>query len=267
MIKKTEIIVANPAGNITIFVKSKTKRSDYQKVAKALLGQTDYRAEQVAFILEDGRIEMSGMEFCGNATRSYGLILSADNKGHALANNSYMNMVSISGTKEPLKTISNPSTGFSKVEMPLPISIKNYTLEDSTLVDFEGIVHLVLNTNKYPLSSFDKIKDEFYKSNNPPAFGIMYYDKTKSFMTPIVYVRDVNTTFHEGSCGSGTVALTASLTKEFVSGEYRFEIKQPDGIIASSVTKNNNKISTITIEGIVEIIDKNIVDINLEEDL
>ncbi len=81
-IMKLDIIVAYPAGNITIFVITPVSRILYQNVAEKLLSIERYHAEQVAFIMpspekkgSDGRIEMAGLEFCGNAARSFGLII------------------------------------------------------------------------------------------------------------------------------------------------------------------------------------------------
>jgi len=268
MNKDVTITVANPAGNITIFVKTPIKKDCYQKVANALLNQTNYNAEQVAFVLNkkkigvDAHLDMSGLEFCGNATRSYGLILAKMGIGKSDENNNIINIVKISGADNPITTISNPNTGFAKVNMPIPKSIEQYKY-DFTLVDLDGIVHLVLDINNYPVSTFDKIKNEFYEAYNPPAFGIMYYDGTTSFMIPVVYVRDVNTTYHEGSCGSGTVALTTSLSKDLKNGTFTYKIKQPDGIIESTVEKKNGAIISVSIEGIVEIYDEKTVTIKI----
>ena len=82
MEKNIKITVANPAGNKTIFVHDKFERADYAKVAEQLLAMKEYAAEQVAFILDapecgraEGRMEMCGLEFCGNATRTFGLMV------------------------------------------------------------------------------------------------------------------------------------------------------------------------------------------------
>ena len=78
MKKKIKIIVADPAGNITIFVKDHFDRSEYTQVARQLLEMKELRGEQVAFILDtsscgraQGKMEMCGLEFCGNASRSF----------------------------------------------------------------------------------------------------------------------------------------------------------------------------------------------------
>ena len=73
---KVKIRVADPAGNITIFVMTPLERSQYAEAANQLLEQKKYKAEEVGFVeeKEDGTLhmQMMGGEFCGNATRSFG---------------------------------------------------------------------------------------------------------------------------------------------------------------------------------------------------
>ena len=57
----------NPAGNITIIVKTPVKENDRSFVADLLM-KSEPRAEQVGF-LEENILNMAGGEFCGNATR------------------------------------------------------------------------------------------------------------------------------------------------------------------------------------------------------
>ena len=80
MKQNISIRVVNPAGNITIFVLDKFERSQYQKIATQLLAHKEFGAEQVGFVLDDNTMEMCGLEFCGNASRAFGL-LSAKAKG------------------------------------------------------------------------------------------------------------------------------------------------------------------------------------------
>lgn len=263
MNKELEIIVANPSGNITIFVITPCDKSDYQMIANALFTQTNYQAEQVAFVLKnypndvDGAIDMSGMEFCGNASRSYGLLLATYKDKNEFK-------IAISGANEPIKTTADPVTGFAEVNMPLPKSVGSYPKYQGTLVDMDGIVHLVVDISKYSPDSFESMRDYFYKENNPAAFGVMYYDFKNKFMTPVVYVRDVNTVYHEGSCGSGTVALAVSLSRGTKDGKLYYSIKQPAGSIESTVTTHNGNTTDVTIGGIVSLSKEIILNINIE---
>ncbi|GHV10564.1 diaminopimelate epimerase [Spirochaetia bacterium] len=105
-----EIVIADPAKNITIFVLDPIAGGpERTETAKALLADPSLKAEQVGFVLPpalsgpgDGRaywrLEMMGGEFCGNAARSFGLFVARETglKGRHTV------MIEISGMKEPL---------------------------------------------------------------------------------------------------------------------------------------------------------------------
>ena len=80
------IRVADPAGNITIFVLDRVQRKDYAEISAQLLKKEEFHAEQVGFIeeKEDGtwRMQMMGGEFCGNASRSFGYLKSMMEEDH-----------------------------------------------------------------------------------------------------------------------------------------------------------------------------------------
>ena len=44
---KYNIVVANPANNITVFVLDYVEKEDYKDIAKNILENTDFNAEQV----------------------------------------------------------------------------------------------------------------------------------------------------------------------------------------------------------------------------
>ena len=101
---KYNIVVANPANNITVFVLDYVEKEDYKDIAKNILENTDFNAEQVGFVKEpimggDVRLEMMGGEFCGNASRSIGMLFARQNNiesGNVL--------VEITGSDRPLNT-------------------------------------------------------------------------------------------------------------------------------------------------------------------
>ena len=76
---------ANPAGNITLFVLSPVEKKDHASLAEKLMALERFKAEQVGYCCEpesdvDGHMEMSGGEFCGNATRAYGMLVAQQKK-------------------------------------------------------------------------------------------------------------------------------------------------------------------------------------------
>lgn len=247
MTKSINIIPADPAGNKTIFVTTPVERNNYQAVATYLLSLDEYEAEQVAFILPDGSMEMCGLEFCGNASRTYGLIrareLGADGSGSIFIN--------VSGCDHPLNVEFNTETNWTKIDMPRPLSIREYN--GDILVDLGGIIHLVTTSKKADPNTFQRLKNRLMKEFDPPALGVMFYDPGTAELTPVVYVADVDSTYFEGSCASGSVAVACAMTRDMESGESAFVLKQPKGTLTAAIKKRQNQIDSVSIEGSVVI--------------
>ena len=75
---KLNVLRADPAGNITLYVLDPIERERRAALAAELMRRLpDMKIDQVGFACSadadtDGRMEMMGGEFCGNATRAYG---------------------------------------------------------------------------------------------------------------------------------------------------------------------------------------------------
>jgi len=298
MKKSIKITVANPAGNKTIFVHDKFERADYAKAAEQLLAMEEFAAEQVAFILDapecgraEGRMEMCGLEFCGNATRTFGLMV-ARTLGISGGGKVF---VDVSGVDEILTVEVNTDTNYTKVKMPAYIDIKrfdlsgvfdadgsvgsagagggaaaasvrdtaaaggasdiepNLTLKAVKAVDFGGILHLIIPDIPANIENFERVKKFVYDRFNPPAMGAMFYDTKNETLAPVVYVKDVDSTYFEGSCASGTASCAIAFGSEKPDGDYTFTFPQPAGTIDASVEVRNGKVQTAYIEGPVEI--------------
>lgn len=313
MKKKVKIIVANPAGNITIFVKDRFEREMYPQVAEQLLAMDDIKGEQVAFILDtpscgraEGKMEMCGLEFCGNGSRSFGLIKAKEmgikGKGSVF--------VDVSGCDEILTIEVDTDTDYTKVKMPNPVRVSKIDLSplaigdvierdaakaigdaieigDATespvmsevpVVDFGGILHVILCGVPAAKENFEAIKDCIMAKFNPPALGVMFCEKnieetrietdadadatdmdvnTREIiqcpMVPVVYVKDVDTTYFEGSCGSGTTACAAAFGLRQGDGIHHFVFPQPAGTIEATAHISEGRIEKIFIEGKVEL--------------
>ena len=258
MKQNISIRVVNPAGNITIFVLDKFERSQYQKIATQLLAHKEFGAEQVGFVLDDNTMEMCGLEFCGNASRAFGL-LSAKAKGMEGTGSAVIN---VSGISHPLAVEINTETNYTKVKMPMPVSVSTLSntgiplVENSVLVDLGGIVHLVLYDKEPSMENF-KIAKKFADSIIPaPATGVMFYDTVAGFLTPVVYVKDVDSTYFEGSCGSGSTALAVAKYLELpedTSGDKSYEFHQPAGSITATISVNAGKLEAVYIEGTIDL--------------
>ena len=304
--KKINILVANPSGNITIFVKDAFDRKDYAKVADQLLDMKDLRGEQVAYICENdapqihGKMEMCGLEFCGNASRSFALMRAIESglKGNQIIR------VEVSGVDEILDVEVNTDNNYTKVRMPRPKRIFDEEILGRTfrIVDFGGIMHVIVDKTQlktqqfvheplanpkpqphqdlrsqlqpqYPqntyddfeptLQNFDKFKQHINEKFNPPAMGVMFWDADTNSMIPVVYVKDVDSTYFEGSCGSGTTALSCAIASKLGDGEHKFVVKQPAGTIISTAIVKSGEIESVTIEGTVELSETMQVEIEL----
>jgi diaminopimelate epimerase len=121
-----EMVIADPAGNITVFVLNQIEDPLLRaQTAKALLAEPSLKAEQVGFVSPPGypagrksprwRWEMMGGEFCGNAARSFGRYVAREEAvaspaggatgGWAPQSTPRIATIEISGAKAPLETL------------------------------------------------------------------------------------------------------------------------------------------------------------------
>ena len=253
MKKKIDIKIANPSGNITIFVKTPVPRSEYQTVASQLL-ETYTDAEQVAFILQnpqipgiDGEMEMCGLEFCGNASRSFALLMAQE----AGETGFVKKTVLVSGCEQALTVDVNMDQHRAKVRMPNPISCEKK--QECTIVDFGGILHIIVEDLPASKEVFELLKDRVYEQLNPPAMGVMFWDTAEKKLTPVVYVKDVDSTYFEGSCGSGTTAMAAAFSMGREDGTYSWSIPQPAGTIDATAVVKDGRAVEIYIDSPVDV--------------
>ena len=71
---KLNILRADPAGNTTVFVLDPIEKAQRAAIAEQIMAIPFLKAEQVGYACPpedgvDGRMEMMGGEFCGNALR------------------------------------------------------------------------------------------------------------------------------------------------------------------------------------------------------
>ena len=136
------------------------------------------------------------------------------------------------------------------------------------IVHMDGISHLVIpgasddviraegqeNIGKL----FRYIRDYIYETNTKdiPAFGVMFVDNAADRMNPIVYVRDVDTTYFEGSCASGSAAAAcAQATIDMAAGAgsvmqmYTYRYRQPAGTLCVDVATKDGSIRGMQLYG------------------
>lgn len=228
MKKNLKIRITNPAGNITIFVLDAVDRSEYASVAGQLLDMREFGAEQVAFVTGDDSMDMCGLEFCGNATRAFALM-----QAESIGMEGYGEFLSIpvfvSGANGVLEAKVNPRINYAEIEMPLYRSVEDFDEEgvSGSLVDLGGIVHLVLRGVEADDELFGRLKNKIMEMKNPPALGVMFC--TDEMIVPVVYVRDVDSVYYEGSCASGATAVAIAQFRGREDGDYSYKARMPEG--------------------------------------
>jgi diaminopimelate epimerase len=281
-----EIVVADPAKNITIFVLDEVRDQEKRiEITENLLQDRRFRAEQVGFVLPPVpgrrdlfRLEMTGGEFCGNAARSFGLYAARETglKGRVSV------CVEISGAAKPLPVTVDMDEGTAEVEIPRPAAVDYVEVSGTAdkrkfenrrfpLVIFDGIIHVIAGDLKGGEETFFLIKAEAEKraralpgtkgKNCLDAVGVMFFDTKRRFMTPAVYVAATDTLVFESSCGSGSAALAVWETIRAGDGPIRdgmrrFEVEQPGGIIRAAVRHENGEITGVYIGGPVNLSEK-----------
>ncbi|MDU7338033.1 MAG: hypothetical protein E7L17_07960 [Clostridium sp.] len=258
---KLSIRVADPAGNITIFVMSKVPSKQYAAIAAKLLSMEKFHAEQVAFQVSprmggQGRIQMMGGEFCGNATRSYGYLLSM-----LLPGNPETVTVEISGAQHPLTVQVDQEESRCETEMPLPVSIcsVSYLDQEYPVVCFDGIVHTIVPGEKKEEEFVRGLLKEVRAAADASAYGIMFLNGEK--MVPVVYVCETDSLIWESSCGSGSMAVGVFLALQMGEGTRRFTLQQPGGVIEASATVSNGKVTACRMGGPVKFFDECVVEL------
>ena len=250
---KIKVRVADPAGNITVFVMTPVAREKYPAISRQILARKELKGEQVGFVerTDQGRfrMEMMGGEFCGNATRSFAYLLSM------LSGQEQQELdVEVSGSEKPLKAVVDRTEGTSQVEMPLPKKImvlETETGETYPVVVFDGICHVIVEGEPRKGEFVEDILKRAKEMCPCGAWGIMFLKGDQ--MTPAVYVESTDSLVWESSCGSGSMAAAVYLSQREGDGEYFYTLYQPGGEIRAAVSKKTGEIVRCTMGGPVRI--------------
>jgi diaminopimelate epimerase len=259
-----EIVIADPAGNITVFVLDQVENpEDRVALSRAILADPLLKAEQAGFVFppETGgglwRLQMMGGEFCGNAARSFGLFAAREQGLEGKVSIP----VSVSGMAAPVTVNLDAESGWAEAEIPRPLALESLEYSGAVLpvVVFDGITHLIAPDFTPSESAFIKIMESLEKKHAslpscaqiPAAVGVLFYDTGSRFMTPAVYVRATDTLVFESSCGSGSAALGVWENQGLSDGEGCLSIAQPGGVIGVKVRKAQGRVESVRIGGMV----------------
>ena len=253
---KLKILRADPAGNITLFVLDQVAAEERPGLAARLMADfPELKAEQVGFVYPpeeggDGRMIMMGGEFCGNATRAFGL-LTAKTMGGA-----EQVKVETSGIDQMVTVVTDLAAGTSRAEMPLPQLVQPLQEADwqGTLVHLGGIAHLVVEDIEPSQAFFEKVEHVFSAYPELDAYGVIFLDNAAGKMTPLVKVVAPNTLVWEGSCGSGSLAAAVAQSGT-AEGTFERDYVQPAGVVRATVVRENGQVTATYIGGPVTLDD------------
>lgn len=246
------VIRADPSGNITLFVLDPVDAAERPALAERLMKALDSGIEQVGFACPaqegaDGRLEMAGGEFCGNATRAFGTFLA---KQAGKSGNVHMR-VEASGCDRIVSVDADLEQETARAEMPLPKLVRQIDINGmhGTLVHLGGIAHLVLEDIDPSETVLERVEPFFTRFSGLDAYGVIFLNGGK--LTPLVKVPAAHTLFWEGSCGSGTVAAAVAQSQDLADGEFVRTYDQPAGSIVATVVRQKGEVTAAYIGGTV----------------
>ncbi len=257
----------DPSGNITLIVDSFVPREDQSRIA-TLLMERDPEAEQVGFleVPEDPccsvHLQMMGGEFCGNATLSAASVVMQQ-----IGLDAGDMLIEVSGAPEPVKVtgaMSAPDRFDGEVGMPLPESIYECSFLDGfdchtlPLVRFPGICHAIVSSGTLTREKAEAVIGPWCRQIGSEALGLMFFDKDKNTLTPLVYVESTGTAVWEGSCASGTAAVASYLAE--LDGEYASVcLFEPRGRLSAEAACSGSQVTSLKLSGSAVIRGKNTV--------
>jgi diaminopimelate epimerase len=234
-------IVLSAGGNPTaiFFVSSEEDRSKYKRIASAFM-EANPKVEQVGFLEDFKHLEMSGGEFCGNASRAAALLISKEKnqKTGTFTVSGYEDKVRYSVAEKEEVTCKFPNFNFRVLEV-------EWNKTRAILVDMDGIVHVVLPmTEKFPKKRADyevahnkilralKLKDR-------NAVGVIWQENIDENLVrihPVVWVKSIGSFFYETACGSGTLAVLLSHDLD------KMKVVQPSGQEIEAERRSDNSL-------------------------
>ena len=250
-----------PSGNPTALVFGIEKDPARRKeINDEIMEQCDDFVEQVGFVntdINDPELMMAGGEFCGNATRSAVKYYLNDKQGNL--------NIKVSGVPERLNA-GMDEDGNAWVDMPIIKGAYENSVKEinsiSAIVRMYGITHVVIESGdinkEYNKEELKKYAYSILERENllcEDAAGVMFVNKIDDEnieISPVVFVRAINTLFYETACGSGTTAVGVYESYKKKS-DIDVNILQPSGNAINVKTEVDDKnIYNVRISGKVE---------------
>ena len=233
------ILRADPAGNITVFVLDPVEKAQRAAIAEKIMAIPALKAEQVGYACAaeddvDGHMEMMGGEFCGNATRAYGMYIAQQKGGLSSVR------LRVSGCDHVVTAQVDLKSGTARAEMPCPRSVKRVTVNghEGTLVDLTGIAHFVVEGVEPSEGFFRAAESIFSGIAGLDACGVIFLDAEKRSMIPLVKVIE-----------TGSVACAVAQSERMENGGFSCEYRQPAGAVRASVERQGGNVIAASIGG------------------
>ena len=243
----TEYKLLNPSGNITALVTKDFPREKYNVISNEIM-KNNPAVEQVGFLKKHSdtifRLEMAGLEFCGNASRAFACYLVKE--GYVKTNKFDISVTGYDNLIE-CNVEQKGDDYFSSINLKLLkpiidfIEKKVLNNQEISVVHLPGISHILLDQTKFKFDK-DNCKNDakriIQELNliNLQAVGVIWFDKNQ--INPVVYVKDIDSLFYENSCGSGSLAY----------GIYHSYLKNADGFFTFDVIQKNEEVVQVSVE-------------------
>ena len=231
--RKISYVLMDPSGNRTILVETPADVTEQPRIAEALMKE-EPSAEQTGFLSMPGNhvitLRMAGGEFCGNAAMS-AAVYQAEQSGIT----SGTIRVLFQGMSQPITAgvkRNDDGSWDAEVEMPAPISIETVFMPDGKqfpAVHFNGITHVIIEQGME--DNAEQLAEARCAALQADAIGLLYLDRERSVLTPLVYVPGAGTMCWESACGSGTTAIGCWMARE-KNEEIYLSLKQPGGTLS-----------------------------------
>ncbi|MFJ7366504.1 diaminopimelate epimerase [Peribacillus frigoritolerans] len=268
MIQEIDFIKFNPTQNMTILVKTNYLVEEYKHIASKIMSYDSVHAEQVGFIEKPinnkaaAKLQMAGGEFCGNACMALAAFIASE-KG--LNHNDLAEIILEASGTDKLITCQmkrNLDEYHCLVTMPIPKKIEQRTIKydgndlNMIIVRYHEFIHFVIEVDEFgktvreKAQSLAKLLGVTLGAN---LIGVLLYKSKSEEMAPLIYVPHLDSMIWERGCGSGTASLGAYLAWKN-KGEIVTNIRQPGGDIKVFATCYGEELTSLMIEGSVQIV-------------
>ncbi|MEJ9230755.1 diaminopimelate epimerase [Peribacillus butanolivorans] len=268
MIQEIDFIKFNPTQNMTILVKTNYLVEEYKHIASKIMSYNSVHAEQVGFIEKPinnkaaAKLQMAGGEFCGNACMALAAFIASE-KG--LKHNDLAEIILEASGTDKLITCQmkrNLDEYHCLITMPIPKKIEQRTIKydgndlNMIIVRYHEFIHIVIEVEEFSKTvrekaqSLAKLLGVTLGAN---LIGVLLYKSKSKEMAPLIYVPHLDSLIWERGCGSGTASLGAFLAWKN-KGEIVTNIRQPGGDIKVFATCHGEELTSLLIEGSVQIV-------------